>query len=81
MIETTNNIIFYAGYFFLFSLFLLGGILILYGITRPILDYKQFALRTFNRLVEKQLKGLSDEDFEKWIKKIRKKYRLVNSNK
>lgn len=77
MIESLNNIIFWIGYSFVFSIFLYLGIVFYIKSYELLMNKKWFFNYIFDSALINSLKKTNDENFEKWIEKIRFEYKNI----
>lgn len=74
MIESLNNVIFYLGYFCLSAIFLWLGIALYFKSYEILLNRKWFFKLVWDDALNKSFKNTSNEQFEEWIERMRKKY-------
>jgi hypothetical protein len=75
MIESFNNVIFYTGYFCISGLFLWIGFSLYLRCYEVLMNRKWFFKLIFDSALIKSFKNTSDENFEKWIERMREKYK------
>ena len=80
MIESVNNIIFWIGYLFIFSILLLGAIYALYSCVETIVRFKWFFNSVYNKVFDEKIIGLSEEEIDKWLKQQKDKWEKVNND-
>lgn len=81
MIETTNNIIFYAGYFCMSGIFIYIGITSYMRAYELLMGRKWFFKMIFDKALNDRLENTTDKNFNLWIEKIKDKYDNIKENK
>lgn len=79
MIETTNNIIFWVGYFTALAIvFCIGCIAWVFAYMKILTWNTRLRKEFLNRLWSEKMKSMDDDEFEKWVEKQRAYRSLVN---
>lgn len=78
MIETTNNIIYWIGYVSIIGIFLVFGLSAWWVFFEKLMNSKTFFLFIFNNALDKRLKKIDKETFDKWQKEQKEKFERYN---
>ncbi len=78
MIETTNNIIFWTGYLFIFTFLLTSAIYLFRRAFESLANTEKYFKFIFNQIFKIKISKMKEEDLDKWLNEVKKNWKMVN---